>query len=691
LKKLLRKLKSKGFIAILIIFMFSFAGVPLPARAAITKPSAPSSVKASPSSYSSISVSWGAVTGAAGYEVYRATSSSGTYSLMTRTTARTYNNTALTVGKTYYYKVRAYKTSGTTRIYGNYSYVVSSKTVMPSPVSVQAQAISYNSINISWAPSAGVSGYELYRALSSTGAYSLITRTSATSYNNTGLTAGKTYYYKVRSYKTSGTTRIYGSYSPVASSKPVPTVPGSLKTAAFSSSSINVSWSGVSGASGYELHRANTATGTYSLVTAAVSTSYTNTGLSTSTTYYYKVRAYTTVSGIKVYGNFSQPISGVTLGISVTGVSLNKTITSLPVGGTDVLAAAIAPANATNKAIKWTSSNSKVAVVDDAGKVTAVGGGTATITAVTVDGAKTASCTVTVIVPVAGVSINKPSTSLILGNTETLTAAVIPSDATNQTVKWTSSDNTIAAVDNKGTVTPLKPGIVTITATTEEGNKAVSCTVTVSNANIKGIDVSRWQGTINWNLVKADGIQFAVLRSSYGDGTSRFVNNGTDITYESNYAGAKANGIAVGAYHYSYATTVEQAVQEANFFISKLRGKQFEYPIVIDIEDSSQSILGKQTVTDIALVYLNMIKQAGYYPMVYTSKYFFTSILDDTRLTGYDHWVAQYYTTLTYPGQTAMWQYTSSGTVNGISGTVDMNTSYVDYATKIKALKLNGF
>lgn len=685
------KAKYKSFITILMILVFSFAAFPMPARAAVTKPGIPGYVKAYASSYNSVSVSWRAVSGASGYEVYRATSSRGYYSLMTRTTSVSYSNTGLSTGTTYYYKVRAYKNSGSKRIYGSYSSVVSSRPVPAVPSSLTAAATSYNSIQVRWSAAGGASGYEVYRALSSTGSYSLVSRTTATSYSNTGLTTGKIYYYKVRAYKTVGKTRVYGSYAPVVNAKSVPAVPGSVKAVSASSSSINVSWSGVTGASGYEVHRAGTSNGTYSLVSNVTSTSATNTNLSAATTYYYKVRAYRTVSGVKVYSNFSSPISGTTLGISVTAISLNKTITSLSVGGTDVLTAAVAPTNATNKAIKWTSSNTKVAVVDNTGKVTAVGGGTATITATTVDGAKTASCTVTVNVPVAGVSINKPATILILGRTETLSAAVIPSDATNQTVRWTSSDNTIAAVDNKGMITPLKPGTATITVTTEEGSRTASCTVTVSNANIKGIDVSRWQGTIDWSLVKADGIQFAMLRSSYGDGTSRFVNNGTDFTYETNYAGAKANGIAVGAYHYSYAATVEQAVQEANFFISKLRGKQFEYPIVIDIEDSSQSVLSKQTVTDIALVYLNMIKQAGYYPMIYTSKYFFTSTLDDSRLVGYDHWVAQYYTTLTYPGQAAMWQYTSSGTVNGIDGAVDMNTSYVDYAAKIKALKLNGY
>ena len=207
----------------------------------------------------------------------------------------------------------------------------------------------------------------------------------------------------------------------------------------------------------------------------------------------------------------------------------------------------------------------------------------------------------------------------------------------------------------------------------------------------KGIDVSQWQETINWQLVKSDGVQFAMMRSSYGDGTSSYVNNGVDPNFETNYAGAKANGISVGVYHRGHATTVDQATKEANFFLSKLKGKQFEYPVCVDLEDQSQEALDKQTLTDIELTYLNIIKQAGYYPMIYANSYWFNSKLDDTRLTAYDHWLAQWSTPIAYNGAIGIWQYSSTGTVKGINGNVDTDNSYVDYASKIKALHLNGF
>jgi uncharacterized protein YjdB len=657
-------------------------------------PSVPTSVKAVSSSYNSINVSWGAVTGASGYEVYRATSSTGTYTLVSRTTARNYNNTGLTTGRTYYYKVRAYRTVGTTRIYGSYSSKVSAKPVPSVPTSVKAASFSYNSVKISWNAVTGASGYEVYRAASSTGTYTFITRGTATSYNNTGLTTGTSYYYKVRAYRTVGTTRIYGGYSSIVSSKPIPSTPTSVKAVSSSYNSIDVSWSAVTGASGYEVYRAAAAAGTYTLVSSSTATNFTNKGLLAATTYYYKVRAYRTMGSVKVYSNYSSAVSGTTAAVNVTSISLDKTTSDLLVGETDNLTATIAPENSTNKTIKWTSSDNTVVTVDGTGKLTAIKAGEATVTATTVDGGKTSSCVVTVtspIVNVQSVSLNKASSSLILGNTDILIATIGPSNATNQSVAWTTSDSTIATVDNTGKVTPLKAGTVTITVATEDGSKTASCTLTVSNANIKGIDVSKWQYTINWSSVKSDGVKFAMIRSSYGDGTDGYKNNGVDPMFETNYTGAKNNGIAVGAYHYSYATTVAEATAEANFFVSRLKGKQFEYPICVDIEDESQASLDAKTLTDISLVYLNTIKNAGYYPIIYANKYWFTSKLDDTRLAPYDHWLAQWSSSITYTGKVGIWQYTSSGTVNGISGSVDMNTSFVDYEAKIKALHLNGF
>ena len=168
----------------------------------------------------------------------------------------------------------------------------------------------------------------------------------------------------------------------------------------------------------------------------------------------------------------------VNAAIQPTGVSLNITTLSLKEGNSSTLAATVSPSNATNKNVTWKSSNTKVATVSN-GKVTAVGAGSATITVTTSNG-KTATCTVTVegIVKVTSVTLNKTALSLIIGNTETLSATVAPSNAENKSVTWKSSNTKVATVSN-GKVTAVGAGSATITVASTNG-KTATCTVTVT-------------------------------------------------------------------------------------------------------------------------------------------------------------------------------------------------------------------
>ena len=171
--------------------------------------------------------------------------------------------------------------------------------------------------------------------------------------------------------------------------------------------------------------------------------------------------------------------------IHVTSVSLDKTSLELTEGGTGTLIATVEPNNATNKNVTWSTSNASIATVNN-GEVTAVSAGTATITA-TADG-KSATCTVTVTaatVPVTGVTMNKTSTSLYVGDTETLTATVAPEGATNKNVTWSTSDASVATVEN-GVVRATGRGTATITVTTADGNYTATCTVTVSRYSTGG-------------------------------------------------------------------------------------------------------------------------------------------------------------------------------------------------------------
>lgn len=202
----------------------------------------------------------------------------------------------------------------------------------------------------------------------------------------------------------------------------------------------------------------------------------------------------------------------------------------------------------------------------------------------------------------------------------------------------------------------------------------------------RGIDVSKWQGNIDWNRVKASGVDFAILRAGYGSVPSQ-----KDVTFEDNYQNAKAAGVPVGAYHYSYAKDIAGAKREAQTFLEWIKGKQFEYPVVFDIEESATYNLGRNTVSEIIKTFCSIVEAAGYYVSVYTNKNWLDHVVSDEVKSKYDTWLAQWTSTPSYVGPYGMWQYTSSGTVDGISGRVDMDIAYKNYPEIIKRKQLNGW
>ena len=191
----------------------------------------------------------------------------------------------------------------------------------------------------------------------------------------------------------------------------------------------------------------------------------------------------------------------------------------------------------------------------------------------------------------------------------------------------------------------------------------------------KGIDVSEFQGKIDWEKVKNAGIEFAILRCGYGMDFS----NQDDVEYERNANECERLGIPYGVYLMSYANTVEKARSEAEHVLRLIEGRKISLGVWYDIEDNGTSgAINKETLTNIINTFCNTIKNAGHRVGVYASLNWLENKIEKTIKDNYDIWVAQYYSKCEYEGKYIMWQHTSSGKVNGISTNVDMNILYED-------------
>lgn len=201
-----------------------------------------------------------------------------------------------------------------------------------------------------------------------------------------------------------------------------------------------------------------------------------------------------------------------------------------------------------------------------------------------------------------------------------------------------------------------------------------------------GIDVSVHNGNIDWNKVKASGVEFAIIRAGYGRTTTQ-----EDDKFQQNYTNARAAGIPVGAYWYNYAKTVDDAKNEAAACLKVLAGRQFDYPIYYDVEEQNVLALGRERVSAIIKAFCEEIEKAGYYTGVYTGASAAKSCLDEEVRKSYDLWIAHWGVSEPAYDLYGMWQRTDSGNVNGISGKVDLDTAYKDYPAIMAATGLNNY
>jgi GH25 family lysozyme M1 (1,4-beta-N-acetylmuramidase) len=204
---------------------------------------------------------------------------------------------------------------------------------------------------------------------------------------------------------------------------------------------------------------------------------------------------------------------------------------------------------------------------------------------------------------------------------------------------------------------------------------------------IKGIDISHWNGAIDFDRVKASGVEFVIIKAGGSD--KGFY---TDPMFITNYNKAKAAGLFVGAYYFAGKNFrgTEAGFADAQRFIKILDGLKFEYPVYVDIE--AQENRYKEEITDAAVAFCNMLESAGYFVGIYASDIAgFKNKLNHERIKSYAHWVARYGKEPEVCKNYGIWQYSSKGSVSGIVGSVDMDISAVDYAKVIKEKGFNNY
>ncbi len=201
--------------------------------------------------------------------------------------------------------------------------------------------------------------------------------------------------------------------------------------------------------------------------------------------------------------------------------------------------------------------------------------------------------------------------------------------------------------------------------------------------SLKGIDVSKHQGEINWRRVAGEDIAYAFIRAGFrGSSEGKLVE---DEFFQDNIEGALDNGIDVGIYFYTQAMTVEEAEEEAEFVIDLIKDYDVSYPVVLDLEESTSSSartvnMTQEEYTKAAIAFCEKIKEAGYTPMIYGNLKTFMIMLDLKQLEDYEKWFAYYDNPVYFPYAFSIWQYSSKGSIKGIEGDVDLNVCMKDFS-----------
>lgn len=201
-----------------------------------------------------------------------------------------------------------------------------------------------------------------------------------------------------------------------------------------------------------------------------------------------------------------------------------------------------------------------------------------------------------------------------------------------------------------------------------------------------GVDLSKHNGTVDFDMLKKSGVNYVILRAGFGKSASQ-----KDVQFENYYARAKAVGLDVGAYWYSYAESTAEAEQEANACLKSIAGKKFEYPIYFDLEEQKQFQIGPIFCTNAVNMFCDVIEDNGYFAGLYMSRSPLEQYISPETRRKYALWIAQYSSKCTYNDAYGMWQFSPNGMLTGHKVYFDLNECNVDYPSIMKQRGLNGY
>ncbi len=369
-------------------------------------------------------------------------------------------------------------------------------------------------------------------------------------------------------------------------------------------------------------------------------------------------------------------------------ISLDKTSASMKVGDTLTLTAKVTPEG---KKVIWKSSDETKAIVDANGKVTAKAEGKVDITATVENENKSATCNITI--SKVYDAKNDTTTSLkdksgnqiyvlVDGNYVEAKVADYYKHSTfykKEKVSqytytgWQNLDGRTYYFDKNGNK-------VTGEQIIQGAKYSFNSDGTLNTGSgILGIDVSTWNGNIDWNKVKNSGVSYVIIRTGFRGSTQGALVE--DNRFRQNIQGATNAGLKVGVYFFSQAVNEVEAVEEASMVLSQIKGYPITYPVFIDVEPSGgrADALSSGDRTKVINAFCQTIQNGGYRAGIYANKTWLAQKMNISALSGYKIWLAQYNSTVTYGGRYDMWQYSDKGTVAGINGQVDMNLSYLSY------------